>query len=315
MTILQLRYNKLTKFILESGGREKTKIDPGKIMNIEISSAKMPQDDITAAEPTKGSKVAIGDISEALLKYRLALIFGWQDVAQRYRRSRVGAFWLTLNMAVFIGALGLIFGTLFQSQMQEFLPYLCAGIITWGLISTCLSEGCATFTSSDGIILQVRMPLFTHILRATWRNVIIFAHNIVIFPIVMLILGRAISVSALWALPGFMLICVNLTWMMLILAILCARFRDMTQVVSNVLQVLFYATPIMWMVKILPDHVSRWFIELNPFYHLIELVRAPLLGTPPTALDWALSAGLAVVGWIVAIAFFGRYRWRVAYWL
>ncbi|WP_273727548.1 ABC transporter permease [Brucella gallinifaecis] len=283
-------------------------------MTIEISRVGV-SDDVIKAEPTKGAKVAIGDIKEALSKYRLALIFGWQDVAQRYRRSRVGAFWLTLNMAVFIAALGLIFGTLFQSEMHEFLPYLCAGIITWGFISTSLGEGCVAFTSSEGIILQVRMPLFTHILRAIWRNIIIFAHNIVIFPILLLIMGRMINFNVLWALPGFLLICFNLSWMMLILAVLCSRFRDMTQVVSNILQVLFYATPIMWMVKILPEHISRWFIDLNPFYHLIELVRAPLLGQAPTATDWGFAAGLAVIGWIIAIAFFGRYRWRVAYWL
>jgi len=266
-------------------------------------------------KPVSGPVVAVRDISEALSKYRLALIFGWQDVAQRYRRSRVGAFWLTLNMAVFIGALGLIFGTLFQSEMKVFLPYLCAGVITWGFISTALSEGCTAFSSSDGIILQVRMPLFTHIMRTMWRNIIIFAHNVIIFPVLLLIMGRMMSFNALWILPGFFLVCLNLSWMMLILAILCARFRDITQVVINVLQVLFYATPIMWMVKILPDHVSHAFIQWNPFYHLIELVRAPLLGAPPTALDWLFAAGLAACGWIVAIIFFGRYRWRVPYWL
>lgn len=283
-------------------------------MSTEILHASETHETLIA-EPTKGIMVAIRDITDAFSKYRLALIFGWQDVAQRYRRSRVGAFWLTLNMAVFIGALGLIFGTLFQSQMHEFLPYLCAGIITWGFISTSLGEGCSTFTSSEGIILQVRMPLFTHVLRAVWRNVIIFAHNIVIFPLLMIILGRMVSINIIWAVPGFLLICLNLAWMMLILAILCARFRDMTQVVANILQVLFYATPIMWMVKVLPGHVSRWFIEWNPFYHLIELVRAPLLGNAPTLLDWAFAAGLAIIGWIVAMVFFGRYRWRVAYWL
>ncbi len=283
-------------------------------MSTDISNANVTHE-VVVAEPTTGATVALRDIADALSKYRLALIFGWQDVAQRYRRSRVGAFWLTLNMAVFIGALGLIFGTLFQSEMREFLPYLCAGVITWGFISACLSEGCTTFTSSDGIILQVRMPLFTHIMRTLWRNIIIFAHNIVIFPVVLLILGRVISPNVLWAIPGFILLCLNMSWMMLILAILCARFRDMTQVVTNILQVLFYATPIMWMVKILPEHVSRTFIELNPFYHFIELVRAPLFGAQPSMLDWTFGFACAITGWIVAVLFFGRYRWRVAYWL
>ncbi|UCA47065.1 ABC transporter permease [Pseudochrobactrum sp. XF203] len=267
------------------------------------------------AQPKSGFKVALKDIGEAFEKYRLALIFGWQDVAQRYRRSRVGAFWLTLNMAVFIGALGLIFGTIFQSNMQEFLPYLCAGIIVWTFISTALTEGCVTFSSSDGMILQVKMPLFIHIMRSLWRNIIIFGHNIVIFPALLIIVGGGVNFNIAWILPGFLLLCINLAWMMLVLAVVCARFRDMTQVTANILQVLFYATPIMWMIKILPPHVSKNFINWNPFYHLIELIRSPLLGASPTGLNWGVAAVMAVIGWIAAIAFFGKYRWRVAYWL
>ncbi|MFC0244377.1 ABC transporter permease [Falsochrobactrum ovis] len=267
------------------------------------------------SHPNSGPRAALRDVSEALVKYRLALVFGWQDVAQRYRRSRVGAFWLTLNMAVLIGALGMIFGTLFGADMRVFLPYLCAGMVTWGFISTSLSDGCTAFSASDGIILQVRMPLFTHILRALWRNVIIFGHNILIFPVVMLFMGQGFNLNVLWSIPGFLLISLNLAWMMLTLAILCARFRDMTQVITNILQVLFYATPIMWMVKTLPEHVSRVFIDLNPFYHFIQLVRAPLFGEMPEAVNWIYLLVLAVIGWTFTILFFGRYRWRVAYWL
>lgn len=266
-------------------------------------------------EPKSGFGVALRDIGNALSKFRLALIFGWQDVAQRYRRSRIGAFWLTLNMAVFVTALGMIFGTIFQTDLHEFLPYLCAGVITWGFISTSLTEGCTSFSASEGIILQVRIPLFTHILRTLWRNVIILAHNIVIFPILLIIFGGKINLNLLWVIPGFLLLCINLAWIMLLLAIVCARFRDMTQVVTNILQVMFYATPIMWMVKVLPDHVSRDFINWNPFYHFVELVRAPLFGVSPTMLNWSVSVTLMLIGWVATIAFFGRYRWRVAYWL
>lgn len=262
-----------------------------------------------------GAGVATRDIFEGLQRYRLALVFGWQDVAQRYRRSRVGAFWLTINMAVFIGALGLIFGTLFQSEMKEFLPYLCAGVIMWGFISTTLTEGCVAFSASEGIILQVRMPLFVHIMRVLWRNIIILAHNILIFPVVALIMFHEINMNIFWAVPGFLLVVMNVSWMVLVLGIICARFRDMMQVMTNILQVLFYATPIMWMVKILPQHVSKVFIEWNPFYHFIELVRSPLLGAAPTISNWLVALILSILGWIFAIAFYGRYRWRIAYWM
>jgi ABC-type polysaccharide/polyol phosphate export permease len=262
-----------------------------------------------------GVRVALEDMFESFRKWRVALIFGWQDVAQRYRRSRIGAFWLTLNMLVFIAAIGAVFGTLFRAPMAEFLPYLCVSIITWNFLSITLNEGCTTFVASEGIILQVRMPLFMHIMRTMWRNIIILAHNIVIFPVVVLLVGGSVGWTALLAIPGLLLLCLNLSWMSLVFSLICTRFRDMTQVVTNLLQVMFYFTPVMWMTRTLPEHVPDLFFQLNPFYHFLQLIRAPLLNQYPDALSWIVALAIAVVGWVWAIVFFGKYRWRVAYWL
>lgn len=272
-------------------------------------------EDMIANKPLTGIGAAIADISDALTAYRIALIFGWQDVAQRYRRSRLGAFWLTINMAVYIGALGMIFGTLFRSNIPEYLPHICAGIIVWGLISTSLSDGCATFSGASGIILQVRLPLFTHVLRTLWKNIIVFSHNILIFPVLYLILGKSFNFYALLVIPGLFIVCLNLAWAMLILATLCCRFRDMTQIVTNILQICFYVTPIIWTVKILPETASRLIFEMNPFYHFLQLIRAPLFGEPPAIASWLFAISMAIIGWLFALIFFGKYRWRIPYWL
>lgn len=258
---------------------------------------------------------ALTDIHAALQKHYLARTFSWQDVAQRYRRSRIGAFWLTINMGVLIGALGLVFGTLFRSPMQEFLPFICVGLIFWGFISASISEGCTAFISAEGMILQVRIPLFIHILRTLYRNAIILGHNLLIYPLVLLAVGRIPTWNVFLAVPGFIIVCLNLLWIMIILSILCARYRDMTQVMQNLLQVIFYLTPLMWMPQTLPDGISHVLLDLNPFYHLVTVVRAPLLGEFPTATNWVLCLGFAIVGWTFALFLFGRYRHRVPYWL
>lgn len=280
-----------------------------------LNSNENSDENTPVARPIRGIKAAVGDLSDAIKAYRIALIFGWQDVAQRYKRSRVGAFWLTLNMAVYIGALGLIFGTLFRSDMTEFLPHLCAGVIIWGLISTAISEGCTTFSSASGIILQVRLPFFTHIMRTLWKNIIIFFHNILIFPVLCLILGRSINFYALLAIPGFLLVLFNLTWIMLFLSTLCCRFRDMTQIITNLLQICFYLTPILWTIDRLPPTASKLIFELNPFYHFMQLIRAPLFGEAPSLMNWLAAIAMAVIGWTITLVFFGKYRWRIPYWL
>jgi ABC-type polysaccharide/polyol phosphate export permease len=255
------------------------------------------------------------DVRASLRKHEVATTLGWHDVAQRYRRSRVGAFWLTINMGVLIATIGTVFGTLFRTPLDEFLPYVTVGLILWGFLQTTINEGCNGFIASEGIILQVRMPLFVHLMRILWRNAIILGHNLLIFPVVLLVLWRPVGITALLAVPGFALLLLNAAWMVLVLAVVCARFRDMVQVMQNVMQVLFYLTPLIWSADALPDRVGAAFIQLNPFFHLISIVRAPLLGSLPAAHSWWLMAAMAVVGWALALLFYGRYRRRVPYWL
>lgn len=260
-------------------------------------------------------KEATSDVFLALKKYDVALVFGIQDISQRYRRSRIGVFWLTINMGVMILALGMIFGTILRAEMKVFLPFMCISLIFWELIASSISEGCTGFVDSSGLILQTRIPFFTHIARLIIRNTIILMHNILIFPIVIAVYGVAPSWTWFLVLPGFFLLIVNLAWLALLLATLCARFRDMTQVVKNIIMIFFYVTPIVWMPTSLPSGSSHRILTYNPFYHLMETVREPLLGQMPTALNWQVSIGVAVFGWLITLLLFGRFKTRIAYWL
>jgi lipopolysaccharide transport system permease protein len=259
--------------------------------------------------------IAFADITCAIRKYSLVGMLGWQDVRQRYRRSALGPFWLTISMGVMIGTIGIVFGQIFNSPMQEFLPFLAVGMILWSFISSVITEGCTGFIAAEGIIKQLPIPLFVHILRMIWRNVLILAHNIVIFPLVLLAVGKPLNLFVLIAIPGFLLVLINLIWIALILAVICARYRDIPQVVGSILQVVFYLTPIMWMPNLLPQRAGLYLLDLNPAYHLLEIVRSPLLGQLPTETNWVVSLVLALVGWGMAIAVYGRYKRLIAYWL
>ena len=260
-------------------------------------------------------KIAFNDIFKTFATRNLVIMLGWQDIRQRYRRSLIGPFWITLSMGVTIAAIGFVFGQIFRSPMDEFLPFLAVGLIFWGLISTTVSEGCTAFISAQGIIKQLPVPLFAHLLRVVWRNVLISGHNLLIVPLVFLALSKSVSWIALLSLPGFVLLVMNVGWLAFVLAILCTRFRDLTQMTKSVFQVLFYFTPIIWMPKLLPDRAGASVLEFNPFYHWLEIVRAPLLGEMPNPSSWIVASAMAILGWIFALILFGRYRGRIAYWL
>ena len=264
---------------------------------------------------TSSLMLGVNDLHAGIRKKHIFMTLGWQDVIARYRRSRVGALWLTINMAVLIATLGIIFGSLFQTPIGNFLPSVAIGIIVWGLLSVTVSEGCDSFSSARDTILQVKMPLSIHILRVVTRNLIIFGHNALIIPIVFIIFAKPIGWLSFYALMGLLLLILNITWISFILSIVCTRFRDVTEIIKNLMQVMFYATPIIWGAEMLPKNIGETILNINPFYHLITIIRAPLLGQTPTFLNWVIPLSMALIGWVLALAFFGHYCKRVAYWL
>lgn len=258
---------------------------------------------------------ALQSIFAGLGKSSLATTLGWQDIKRRYRRSQAGPFWLTISMGVMITTIGIVFGQIFNSPIKEYLPFMAAGIIFWGFISGVINDGCLGFVAAESIIKQLPIPLFVHILRIVWRNILILLHNLVILPVVMLVLGVPLTPYIFLALPGIALVSINLTWIALLLGVICTRYRDMPNIIASILQVTFYLTPIIWMPNLLPEHAGTILIDLNPFYHLLEIIRLPFLGQWPNGISWLFAFGMAVVGWVITINVFGRYQHRITYWL
>jgi ABC-2 type transport system permease protein/lipopolysaccharide transport system permease protein len=257
--------------------------------------------------------VARRDVLSAFKAWRLWTMLGWNDILQRYRRSTLGPFWITLSMGVFIALLGVIYSRIFRMEISSYLPYLTMGYVTWGFISQVVNESCSAFQESDRIIKQLRLPYGLYILRVVWRNFIVFLHTIVIFIPVAIVFRIWPGSTALLALPGLALLLGNLCWVALALAILAARFRDISQIVSMLVQILMFATPIMWPVSSIED--ARWIADINPLYHLIELVRAPLLGADPAGVSWVVAIGMIIVGSSFALLLLARGRRRIVFWL
>jgi lipopolysaccharide transport system permease protein len=255
------------------------------------------------------------DILEALSKANQFLVFGFQDIKVRYRRSPIGAFWITINMAISIIVLSFVFGVLFNTPIKDYIPYLSVGLILWGFISVNINESCTLFISAKENILNLKMNYSFYIFRALWRNIIILAHNMLIIPIVFLIFQKSLSPTILYFIPGFILLVLNLTWMMLLIAIICTRYRDVSQIVVNIMQILFYLTPIIWLQESFKNVFIKEVFSLNPFYHLLSITRSPLLGQIPSSNNWIASIVFLIIGSIITSLFFTRFKHKIAYWL
>ena len=258
--------------------------------------------------------VALTDLLESLRAWRLWTLLGWLEIRQRYSRSKLGPFWLTISMGVLVGTMGVIYGTLFGQRLREYLPMVAIGIVCWGLFSGIVNEGCNAYISSSNYIRQIRTPRLIYILQVAWRNLVIFVHNFVIVLLVLVIFGVRSWEILLLFLPALALFVLNAVWIAAFVGLIAARFRDFPQIIAALLQVAFYVTPILFSGQMLAGK-HHWIVEFNPLAYLMELVRQPLLGGVPDVRIWAVASVMAVVGWALALATTGRYHRRIPYWV
>jgi ABC-2 type transport system permease protein/lipopolysaccharide transport system permease protein len=256
---------------------------------------------------------ALVDIRDGWRRRELWGTLGLHDVRQRYRRSTLGPFWITISMGVMVFALGLLYGQIFGQDLHDYLPYLSAGFVIWGLVSAMVLGGCHAFISAEGMIRQLNAPLSIYAYREVWSGLIAFGHNIWIFFAVAWWYGLGVSWNVLWVLPAIVVLLLNGLWMALFLGLLSARFRDVPLIIGSIVQVLFFLTPVIWRPEMLPDRAL--FLQLNPFYHMVEILRAPLLGSAPSMESWIANVLIAFVGWTICLFFYSAYRWRIAYWV
>ena len=271
----------------------------------------------TPLAPASQTELALADIVQGGRARYLWGMLGWQDIRRRYRRSVLGPFWLTISMGMLVAMLGALYGALLKVEFADYVPFLALGVIVWTLISGLITEGCTAFISAESIIKQTNLPLSVHVYRMVWRNLLIFFHNFVIFVVVAALFAIWPGWTGLLALPGILLLCLNGIWVGLLLGVVSARYRDVPPIVASLVRILFFVTPIIWMPELMPGRalMLALVLDFNPFFHFVELVRAPLLGQAPDLVSWLAVAGVTLGGWFLTFELLRRYRRRIAYWV
>ena len=261
----------------------------------------------------QNSTAAFVDIAESLRRWPVWVLLGWNDIKGRYRRSLLGPFWLTIGTGITVGGMGVIWSILFNMPVATFFPYLTAGLITWMLLSSVVIDGSTVFSAQANVIRGIKMPLTIHALRLSFRSLLVFFHNLVVFVLVALIFPPQPSWWMLAFIPGVLLVMVNCVWVSIFFGLLGARFRDLPPIVAAITSLLFFLTPIMWEPSMLGR--SEFIAQINPFTHLVAVVREPLLGRPPGILAYAATIAITLVGWWLTFALFQRYRSRIVFWV
>jgi lipopolysaccharide transport system permease protein len=277
-----------------------------------MQTAALPTYHTDARNPQRGAR-ALADITKGFSSWRLAWALARLDLRNRYRGSVIGPFWVTLSTAVMVVGLGLLYSQLLNQDIFTYLPHLAVSLIVWNTIAALVPDATTCLSSAESVIRQLPLPLTTHALRCVFRNAVAAAHSLPLIVVVFLAMGHMPGVEAFLAIPGLLLLALNAFAASIFLGMICARFRDIGQIVTNIMQLAFFMTPVIWRVELLGE--NAWRLLLNPFYPMLETIRGPLVDGGVSGAVWIAALLYTAVHCTVAFVFFVRFRARVAFWV
>lgn len=255
----------------------------------------------------------ISEVYSGALNYHQWLYFGFQDIKLRYRRSTIGPWWVTLGTLLTILLLSLVWSSIFKLNLNDYLLYFTIGYVIWGWISGQVLEAATGYSQFQGVIKQIKIPITVFLFRICTRHLFVLAHNFVVIVLVSYLIGDGFVIASLLFIPGFFIVQGNIFFASNLVAILCTRFQDMTQIVNLAMQLIFFCTPIIWKADLIKN--KTYLTQHNPFFHWIELLREPLIGSTATSADWLWSTATLIVLAVVSCTVLGKYRSKISFWV
>jgi ABC-type polysaccharide/polyol phosphate export permease len=237
-----------------------------------------------------------------------------RELKVKYRGSFLGYLWSMLNPLFFMVIISFVFSKMMRGT-ENYDAYVLAGILFWNMTAQSIIGGTGALVGNAGLLLKVRTPMWIFAivpLGSAMTNLILALVPYLIFIVVK---GISIPVEIL-LLPIFLLAySIFLAGISLALSTANVFFRDVAHVMEPIMQLLFYATPIIYDRHNpgIPNHI-RDLLGLNPFARFVELFREVVYN--PGAVDWAVIAslgGVCVLSLTVGLTIFYKMRDRVAF--
>ena len=262
------------------------------------------------------SRNLFGQFAESLREPEFWAYASWLDISTRHRRTVLGFVWFLTPSAMFMLVLGNVYSHLMSHPAASYLPYLGVGYVTWRFILQVVNDSVNTFTSHKAFIMDGRTRLTDFILRSFAKAGYQLMFGMIVVVGVMLWSPEMSVLRMLTLLVSLPVLVINLAWIAVCIALLGARYRELHELMGSVLMMGFLVTPVLWTVeRFPPDTIRGMAVRINPAFHLIDLVRAPVIGTMPEISSFYYAIVMAVFGWPLAAFMYSRYARFVPIWV
>jgi len=248
-----------------------------------------------------------------LLVYReIVLILIWRDLKTRYRGSVLGFLWTFLNPLLLMIIYSLVFSVYMRVEVRAYPIFVFAGLLPWIWFSSAMLSGASSIVESGSLIKRVPFP--PHILPA-----VSVTATLVNF---LLALPLLVGFMVVWGFPlGWSLITLPLTiaiqyvltlGLAIVMSMLTVRYRDLQQLLANLLTLWFFLTPVLYPTTMVPERFQG-LLMFNPMAVLVTAFQDALYGAhAPPLRHLSAVAAIALVVLGLALALSDRLRWGLA---
>jgi len=196
-----------------------------------------------------------------------------KEIRGKYKNSFLGVIWSFLNPMLQIIVYAIVFPLILQNKQENYVIFLCAGLIPWNFFSTAISRAAFTMVENGNIIKKVYFPREILPISLVTSEVVNFLISTIIILGFVLFSGLGITKYIIFypiILVAQYLIILAISF---IVSSITVYFRDLQHFIGVVLQLLFYATPIVYASESIPANFA-WILKINPMTSIIDGYRA-----------------------------------------
>lgn len=235
-----------------------------------------------------------------------------KEIRVRYKSSYLGYLWSILNPMALAAVFYFAFRIIMKVQIKDYAFFLVVGLFPWQWFANSLGAGCLIYISNATLVKKTPFPRSLLPLATVCNDMVHFVVAIPVALFVGLEQGHTFSWVLLWGLPFAILAQLAVTYgSTLVVAALNPFFRDMERLIQVFLMMLFYATPIVYTIDMVPPHL-RFLIYLNPMATVIDAYGELFLHGVFPAKSLAISFAWGGVLLLIGYAVHARARWSLA---
>ena len=258
-------------------------------------------------------KFILNDLLPGFKAHRAWMALARRNVKALNRRSKLGSLWISLTAAVFITCLAFVYSAVLKTNMEDLLPYIAVGYVVWLYISGMLISMPPLYIQMAQYVQQRNFPYTVYVLANAVDKLDLMIRQSIVIVVVGLIFQTGLSVSILILPISLLLLTFISIGTSYFVSTMAVRYRDIGPLLNSFMLLIFLTTPIIWKPELVGDRIA--FVLWNPFYHLINIIRAPILDhyVPWTSL--CVSLFVLVLVWLSGIWAMSKYRNRIIFWI